>query len=454
MDDRERSILRRSRSLFIRDLVDVVTVCDRLYQREVLSEGMKNEILSETTRENQVRTLMDIIPKRGQKAYGAFYDVLEETYQYNLASTLCPGDRPNTTQYLPKTAVESRQYVGSPKTPLHSWLRGARREPMESIGEFQAHRKPVESLDDDLLVPSTEFHPEHHISLKEKDFRKCETAEEDFVLPYDWPSEQDHAQSMDFKVRLSQRPRSHSKEDEKNLALYQMKEATRGRLVIINNFLFGDEVDKERMARSQQDATSLDVLFKQLHFQTKQHSNLTLKNLSSVLEGERTRDHTSLECFVMVIMSRGDGERLYGVDGYKIDIDTIISMFDCEHCSYLRGKPKIFIFQTCSDAPKSCTDEFQKKSKTPTSLASLTLEDSGDLRADMFVVKATKDVEVSYNGVFGSRFIQSLVYLMRNLVCEEDFEEIVKKINHLNAVSEPEIVEYTSSFTKKLFFNP
>lgn len=31
---------------------------------------------------------MDIIPKRGQKAYGAFYDVLEETYQYNLASTL------------------------------------------------------------------------------------------------------------------------------------------------------------------------------------------------------------------------------------------------------------------------------------------------------------------------------------------------------------------------------
>lgn len=63
----------------------------------------------------------------------------------------------------------------------------------------------------------------------------------------------------------------------KKLAVYQMKEATRGRLVIINNFLFGDEVDKERMARSQQDATSLDVLFKQLHFQTKQHSNLTLK---------------------------------------------------------------------------------------------------------------------------------------------------------------------------------
>lgn len=93
-----------------------------------------------------------------------------------------PGGRPNTTQYLPKTAVESRQYVGSPKTPLHNWLSGARREPMESIGEFQANRKPVESLDDDLVVPSTE----HHISLKENDFRKFGTTEKDFVLPYGW----------------------------------------------------------------------------------------------------------------------------------------------------------------------------------------------------------------------------------------------------------------------------
>lgn len=53
---------------------------------------------------------------------------------------------------------------------------------MESIGEFQANRKPVESLDDDLVVPSTE----HHISLKENDFRKFGTTEKDFVLPYGW----------------------------------------------------------------------------------------------------------------------------------------------------------------------------------------------------------------------------------------------------------------------------
>lgn len=30
----------------------------------------------------------------------------------------------------------------------------------------------------------------------------------------DWPSEQNHAQSMDFQIRLSQRPQVDSKEDE------------------------------------------------------------------------------------------------------------------------------------------------------------------------------------------------------------------------------------------------
>jgi caspase 6 len=70
------------------------------------------------------------------------------------------------------------------------------------------------------------------------------------------------------------------------------------------------------------------------------------------LEDERTRDHTSIDCYAMVFMSRGDGERIYGVDGCKISVDAIISMFDAEHCSSLRGKPKILIFQACSDGKK------------------------------------------------------------------------------------------------------
>nr|XP_022286252.1 caspase-6-like [Crassostrea virginica] len=454
MEERERTVLRRSRSVFTRDLVDVHTVCDRLYQREVLSEGMKSEILSETTRENQVRKLLDIIPKRGQKAYWALFDVLEETFQHDLSSILGPGGRISPHKLLD---ARSDVYTRSPDVPrlnsamarqsLAESVHKYRSQPMESNWEAPSPPAPVKEVLDPTgtcgLCTETEREDPKQSNLK------GEEKEEGFVLPEDWPSEQDLAQSINFEVRLSRKSRPRLVETEPDC--YPMRGKARGRLVIINNFQFGQEVDVERMNRSQQDATSLDVLFKQLHFQTKQHSNLTLKKLSSVLEEERTRDQASLECFVMVVMSRGDGEHIYGVDGYRINTDSIISMFDCEHCSNLRGKPKIFIFQACNDATKS-TDNFEKNYKKASMSSSFTLSDK--LRSDMFILKATKDVEVRYGGAFGSRFIQSFVYLMRNLACEEDFQEIVTKINPLNATNEPEIVQYASSLTKRLFFNP
>ncbi|XP_061189606.1 caspase-6-like [Saccostrea echinata] len=447
MEERERGILRKSRSIFTRDLVDLDTVCDRLYQREVLSEGMKNEVLSEKTRENQVRKLLDIIPKRGKRAYGAFFDALEETFQHNLSGILYPGGKKDLFENrkserfpLIKSAsatVESNREIQKPPL-MRSMSAEVRREPVESISEIQDQSFTCE------------------LPLEEKDFQKLSIVDEEFTLPEKWPSEPEHAQSLNFKVHRSLSSSALSSLNVKS-DVYSMVKKPRGRLVIINNFKFGsDEVDLERMERSQQDATSLDLLFKQLYFKTKQHSNLTLKELSAVLEKERTCDHASLECYVMVVMSRGDGDHIYGVNGYKINIDTIISMYDDEHCSSLRGIPKIFIFQACDDAKSKSVHEMKKNTENLTSMvsSSTTSGHTVNMRADMFVVRATQDVAVSYHGVFGSRFIQSFVYLMRNLAFKEDLEEIVKKINHLNSVSEPEIVEYASSFTRKLFFNP
>ncbi|XP_048770132.1 caspase-6-like [Ostrea edulis] len=432
MDERQRGILRKSRSIFTRDLVDVDTVCDRLYQKEVLSEGMKNEILSENTRENKVRKLMDIIPKRGKRAFRAFFDVLEETFQHNLSDILCPGGQMDDleTKYNALHGFQSKRATDKPLLQ-RSMSAEVRREPVESISEFQEQHKTCE------------------FPLECKDFQKLAIVEEDFVLPSNWPSEQEHAQSLNFKICKSRSSPASLREEWSRM--YPMTRRPLGRLVIINNFQFDGEVDDERMKRSQQDTTSLDVLFKQLHFQTKQHSNLTLEGLSSLLEEERTRDHTSIDCYVMVFMSRGDGERIYGIDGYRIDIDTIISTFDFEHCSSLRRKPKIFIFQACDDvAAKSKLLGAEKKNYEI--LTSSTT--SEHMRTDMFVVNAVQDVAVSYHGIFGSRFIQSFVYLMRNLAFNEDFEEIVRKINHLNSVSEPEIIKFASSFSRRLFFNP
>ena len=44
MDDRHRTILRKGRMIFIRDLSDLEVICDQLYACGVLTEGMCNDI--------------------------------------------------------------------------------------------------------------------------------------------------------------------------------------------------------------------------------------------------------------------------------------------------------------------------------------------------------------------------------------------------------------------------
>lgn len=53
-----------------------------------------------------------------------------------------------------------------------------------------------------------------------------------------------------------------------------------------------------------------------------------------------------------------------------------------------------------------------------------------------------------------SKLKYTVPWFFQSIVQQQTDYCSVSQINHLNAVSEPEIVEYTSSFTKKLFFNP
>ena len=60
--------------------------------------------------------------------------------------------------------------------------------------------------------------------------------------------------------------------------MYPMTSRTKGRAVIICNHTFEHvPSSQERKDRLSLDATSLDVLFKKLHFKVKTHNNVTIK---------------------------------------------------------------------------------------------------------------------------------------------------------------------------------
>ena len=53
------------------------------------------------------------------------------------------------------------------------------------------------------------------------------------------------------------------------------------------------------------------------------------------------------DAFVVFLMSHGCNGFIFGRDGDKLSIDSLVDMFDGTHCPALRGKPKLFFIQAC-----------------------------------------------------------------------------------------------------------
>ena len=84
MEDVHREILRRNYSTLVRDMSPELVV-EELYKDSILTLEMKETILMQLTRFAKNRKLLDIIPKRGQRAFHSFCLALEKAGQLNLS---------------------------------------------------------------------------------------------------------------------------------------------------------------------------------------------------------------------------------------------------------------------------------------------------------------------------------------------------------------------------------
>lgn len=75
MDDTHRDILRRNRSPLSRDL-EPTKILSRLV--DVLDEQDEEKIMAKETRTEASYALLDMLPKRGPKAFGVFKEALRD----------------------------------------------------------------------------------------------------------------------------------------------------------------------------------------------------------------------------------------------------------------------------------------------------------------------------------------------------------------------------------------
>ncbi|XP_042334054.1 caspase-9 isoform X3 [Sceloporus undulatus] len=81
--------------------------------------------------------------------------------------------------------------------------------------------------------------------------------------------------------------------------------------------------------------------------------------IASELQSLARRDHGSLDCCLVVILSHGCQTShiqfpggIYGTDGRRLAVEKIVSYFNGSNSPSLRGKPKIFFIQACGGEEK------------------------------------------------------------------------------------------------------
>jgi len=124
-------------------------------------------------------------------------------------------------------------------------------------------------------------------------------------------------------------------------------------------------MDRRHMDRlgAEEDERSLKQIFYDLFFTVIVERDLTKHQMENVAEkyGSQT-DHGTCNAFAMIVMSHGgDGDCILGVDGRDTSVKNLMVEFQEQKCPSLKGKPKVFIIQTC----RGSLEEVSTKQRSP-----------------------------------------------------------------------------------------
>ncbi|XP_059154854.1 caspase-3-like [Physella acuta] len=298
-------------------------------------------------------------------------------------------------------------------------------------------------------------------------------------LPDTWPSEQDLNK---HDVRLIEASDHHLISQHKNSLtprgqthFYTMKCKTRGLVLVINNENFDKLEDREGTLA---DRRSIETVFRKLGFEVEVHGNKKCEEMTDVLQEAARRDYSSLDCFILFILTHGEDGVVFGVDGYVKDDKPInaVPIKDIRNwfrgSMSLRGKPKIFFIQACRgktpDAGVSLSSAESDRNLAKDTIESFKPQNAADASggkiasdADFFIAMATTAGNLSWrNKKFGTWFVQAVVYIFAKYAYKNDLNKLMTQVNNLVGRAETlkgqykQVAEKTDTFLKTCYFFP
>ncbi|XP_040843879.1 caspase-9 isoform X1 [Ochotona curzoniae] len=445
MDEADRQLLRRSRVRLVSEL-QVAELWDVLVSRELFTPDMVEDIqhAGSGTRRDQARQLVIDLESRGRQALPVFISCLEDTGQDALASFLRTGRR--------EQALEAIRVP--PLVPLELGPLGLKAEkPMMGKRDLSAAVvTPPENLSPVVLGPkelcSAKLRPE-------------------VLRPVD-------SASGGFGVQGRAR-------GDTDLA-YVLNADPCGHCLIINNVNFSSDSGLSTRTGSNIDCEKLQRRFCLLHFAVEVKSDLTAKEMLLALEELARRDHSTLDCCVVVILSHGCQAShlqfpgaVYGTDGWPVFIERVVNIFNGTGCPSLGGKPKLFFIQACGGAEQkdrgvevastysedSAAGHSPEPDATPFQGGPRTADDQPDAvsslptPSDILVSYSTFPGFVSWRDTQnGSWYVETLDCILGQWAHTEDLQSLLLRV--ANAVSERGIYKQIPGcfnfLRKKLFF--
>ncbi|XP_015272754.1 PREDICTED: caspase-2 [Gekko japonicus] len=281
--------LKRNRVSLAKQLV-LKELLEHLIEKDVITTEMVEIIQAKDGSFSQNVEFLNLLPKRGPKAFLFFCEALRETKQQHLEEMLLSTipSQSNGTARLNHGYEESLLFP-VPESGILQKRQRLHHESMEySLDNGDGpHYPPVKPCTPEF------YHAHQHLAY-----------------------------------RLISRPR--------------------GLALILSNVHFTGEKDLEFRSGGNVDHAALQKLFEYLGYQVFVRHDQTAQEMQEELKiFSKNPAHREVDSCIVSLLSHGIEGGIYGVDGKLLQLPEIFRLFDNANCPGLQNKPKMFFIQAC-----------------------------------------------------------------------------------------------------------
>ncbi|KAG8130248.1 hypothetical protein E2320_016824, partial [Naja naja] len=283
--DAQKEPVSLARQLVLKELME------HLIEKNIITETMMETIQEKSGNFSQNIEFLNLLPKRGPKAFSAFCEALRKTEQQHLEEMLLSTIPCNSTEAVKRPHCYDQSFPFPVPESCVSQKR-----------LYQNNAVPMEHSLDDGDGP-------HYSQVK----------------PCTPEFYHTHAPLA-----------------------YKLKSRPRGLALILSNVHFSSETDLELRSGGNVDNATLDTLFKHLGYQVFVKHDQTAQEMKEQLEiFSKHPVHQNVDSCIVSLLSHGIEGGVYGVDGKLLQLQDIFSLFDNANCPKLQNKPKMFFIQAC-----------------------------------------------------------------------------------------------------------